>query len=96
MANTDGFDDFNTNEGMLELNIPDNTSQMSQIKQQFSDWMKVKNASNLSGVTSRIVANLVTSVQEKDNQLHDKYCFNRGGYEKGTGYDKSTFDKACV
>jgi hypothetical protein len=77
-------------EGTLEIQDDLNA------QEQFNNWMDLK---NVDQTKSNIVpSNLIQRLLERNETLscYNQFCFERDGFEKGGGYDKATFDKACV
>ena len=82
-------------EGLLEIKDDNN------IEWQFNNWMNVKNVSlnqeNYNPVVqSNLIKNLLETIDIAKTQSPSKdICFGRSGFDRGGGYEKDTFDRAC-
>ncbi|WP_371222738.1 hypothetical protein ACA351_02395 [Orientia tsutsugamushi] len=97
------YDTSSINYGMLELDQQKELEQLTH-QEQFTTWMKIKGISLVEDsrnhvITSNIVQNILNTITNRGgNQALCEYdrCFEKGSFEKDTGYDKSTFDKWCI
>ncbi|SPR06950.1 Uncharacterised protein [Orientia tsutsugamushi str. Gilliam] len=96
------YDTSSINYGMLELDQQKELEQLTH-QEQFTTWMKIKGISLVEDsrnhvITSNIVQNILNTITNRGNQALCEYdrCFEKVGFEKDTGYDKSTFDKWCI
>ncbi len=94
MAQVDNYNESFESEGLLTIQ-----EESSSFQTQFSNWMEKKGIIESStGEKNAILANILLSLTKKDSSPQEflDVCFSRDGFEKGGGYDKTTFDKACI
>ena len=78
-------------EGTLEIQDDLNA------QEQFNNWMDLKNVDQ-TNISSNIVSKKLVRLLLERNETFGGYdrCFGKESFDRGGGYDKATFDKACI